>query len=156
MTSDLTYNIASHKLTGRIGTRFFDASAGSGGRAGSTTKGAVNPFLANNPLAYCVKSPKTGQFGPLPLGLYSMKSHESHKGWIRLIPNSSNQMCGRDGFAIHGHGRIGSHGCIVPESALVLNELLQAVAGVEKAKGTPPTLEVVAIGSDLDRQNRMA
>ena len=47
--TDLLYNIVEELLTGRIDGVSITAHAGSGGRAGSKTPGAVNMFIAWNP-----------------------------------------------------------------------------------------------------------
>ncbi|MFP2517064.1 tlde1 domain-containing protein [Buttiauxella agrestis] len=59
--------------------------------------------------------------GPLPRGRYRIGQpffHPRTKGYtMRLIPDSSNIMCDRDGFMIHGdsirHPGQASNGCII-------------------------------------------
>ena len=84
----LTFNMAEARLTGEIVVNdrreYFNACAGSGGRAGSTTPGAVNADLMNNPFATRVKGIESGGHivkigGPLPLGIYRMKTHETRQ-----------------------------------------------------------------------------
>jgi len=58
-------------------------------------------------------------------------------------------MHGRDGFAIHGRGKRGSDGCIVPTDFNVVQLVYSLVKAREQADKPAPTLAVVAIG-DLD------
>jgi len=56
--------------------------------------------------------------GPLPQGTYSLGNMFTYKGMpycYELYPSSSNNMCGRSGFLIHGGEFSGnpSEGCIV-------------------------------------------
>jgi hypothetical protein len=58
--------------------------------------------------------------GPLPQGGYTLGNMYTFKGMpycYDLYPDSSNNMCGRSGFLIHGGGCSGnpSEGCIVIE-----------------------------------------
>ena len=70
----------------------------------------------NNPACQCQVS-----IGPLPQGTYTLGNMMTFKGMpycYELTPSSSNSMCGRSGFLIHGGGCSGnpSEGCIVIES----------------------------------------
>jgi len=70
----------------------------------------------NNPSCQCQVS-----VGPLPQGTYTLGSMCTFKGMsycYELYPSSSNSMCGRSGFLIHGGGCSSnpSEGCIVIES----------------------------------------
>lgn len=70
----------------------------------------------NNPSCQCQIS-----VGPLPQGTYSLGNMMTFKGMpycYELYPESSNSMCGRSGFLIHGGSCSGnpSEGCIVIES----------------------------------------
>ncbi|WP_342753722.1 tlde1 domain-containing protein [Pantoea sp. MBD-2R] len=64
----------------------------------------------------CVKSK-----GPIPRGQYTIGDpfyHPKIRAWtMRLTPATSNHMCGRDGFMIHGesskHPGEASDGCII-------------------------------------------
>ncbi|ELY2495979.1 DUF2778 domain-containing protein [Cronobacter muytjensii] len=59
--------------------------------------------------------------GPIPRGTYTIGpafSHHKTKAWtMRLTPYTENDMCGRDGFMIHGestaHPGEASDGCII-------------------------------------------
>jgi len=153
MDTDLTYNIVEELLTGKIDGVWISAHVVSGGRAGTKTRGAVNPFLANNPFATGVKLTKKRPGGPLVLGRYRLRTHESRASWIRLLPFAENHMRGRDGFAIHGRGPRGSDGCLVPTDFTVVQLLYLLVKEREAAGAPAPTLAVVAIG-DLDTIER--
>lgn len=151
--TDLVYNIVERRLVGAVGGERFDAQAGSGGRAGSK-KHDENPFLANNPYATGVKaydSKRPG--GPLAMARYRLRTHESRGNWIRLQPMDGEALHGRSGFAIHGRGKEGSHGCIVPTDFNVVVRLYNAIKKLEAQNAPAPTLAVVAIG-DLDSVDR--
>jgi hypothetical protein len=148
---DLRYNLANGHLSGSIGGRKLSTYAGSGGRAGSKTGGALNWWLANNAFAVRVKKTESNPGGPLPMGKYKLVLHDSRKNWIRLLP-LHQPMHGRDGFAIHGRGPRGSDGCIVPTDFVVVLELCVALAHLAKSGRPAPVLEVYAEGQDLDRQ----
>lgn len=159
--ADLMYNIESRLLTGKIGTTHISAYAGSGGRAGSKVNGAENWWLANNSLATHiggVKSKGTHTFGPIPRGLYTLRLHESKKkrNWIRLIPDKANVMYDRSGFAIHGRGTNGSHGCLVPTDFNVVLHLCKLVKENDEAGKAPISLEVVSVGTDIGKQRYTA
>jgi hypothetical protein len=70
----------------------------------------------NDPASQCVHGK-----GPLPRGKYTIQApHDSpHVGKyaMNLIPDPSNNMCGRSDFRIHGaayvHPELSSEGCIV-------------------------------------------
>ena len=69
----------------------------------------------NNPSCQCQVN-----VGPLPQGTYTLGDMMTFKGMpycYVLYPDSSNNMCGRSGFLIHGGGCSGnpSEGCIVIE-----------------------------------------
>jgi len=132
----LDYRIADQVLEGTLGGVKLRILAGSGGRAGSTE---TNPLanVANNPfmtdLKYVKGSERARIGGPIPCGLYKMKpgrkqiSKKKSIDWIQLQPEESTRMYGRGGFAIHGPGRIGSQGCIVPYSASEFKRLYDCV-----------------------------
>jgi hypothetical protein len=151
---ELIYNIASGLLVGRIGNTSISASAGSGGRAGSRTAGALNWWLANNPFATGVKlgTDKSHPGGPLPLGKYRIVPHEKRKEMLRLLPFDPRQMHGRDGMLIHGRGSRGSDGCIVPTDFAVVQLLCSLIRARQEAGQPAVVLQVIAQGQDLDRQ----
>lgn len=155
--SQLQYNIESRILKGKIGDYEIHGYAGAGGRSGSKVV-RENLFLANNSFATHVggaSSKGTHNYGPIPRGTYTLRLYESEKrkNWIKLIPDATNQMYNRSGFAIHGRGEIGSHGCIVPQDFNVIKTLVKALK--ENSDGDFK-LEVVSIGPDIGWQNRIA
>ena len=157
--ADLTYNIESRLLIGEVGKVHISAYAGSGGRAGSKAKGAENWWLANNSLATHVggsKSKGTHVYGPIPRGMYTLRLHETRKNWIRLVPDKANLMFDRSGFAIHGRGKTGSHGCLVPTDFNVVTNLCKLVKQNGESGRPEITLEVVSIGSDIGKQSYTA
>lgn len=158
-TTDLLYNIVEQTLVGSIDGVYINSQAGSGGRAGSKTNGAVNLFLANNPFATSVKKTKSHPGGPIPRARYKLTTHESRKLWIRLTPlaEDGKLLGNRDGFAIHGRGARGSDGCLVPTDFTVVELIHRLVKARETAGKEPPTLEVVSVGdlAPFERLNRI-
>lgn len=151
--ADILYNIATGRLSGKVGDYSFVGFAWSGGRGGSKTVGAVHPTILNNPFLTSLKLKGDGidnpnYAGPLPMGTYVLRNHESKPNWIRLLPTNPTAMHGRDGFAIHGRGLRGSDGCIVPEDFRIVQELYRCVNEYFKL-GRSIQLEVIAVG-DLD------
>jgi hypothetical protein len=122
MAANLTYYIFEGELIGTAANRMWNVTALSGGGGGSR----VNPTdgNTNNPYAQGVKTEdgRSGHRhgGPIPVGRYRIAtpSRHAHLGLsARLDPYDEHQeraMMGRDGFYIHGRGRHGSDGCIVP------------------------------------------
>lgn len=153
--ANFQYNIENRLLTGRLEGTSISVYAGSGGRSGSKVV-EENLFLANNSLATHIggeKNQGTHNFGPIPIGIYTLKIHEQRKNWIRLIHNKSNSMYGRNGFAIHGRGSTGSHGCIVPEKFQIILDIIKVLK--ENPQKTY-TLEVISRGPHIGWQNRIA
>lgn len=150
--ADLTYNIVEQLLTGSLDgkSKIRPTTAYSGGRAGSTQHNVVNSMLANNPFGTSVMKVKKGDTtigGPLPMGLYELKTYEKKEHrYIRLNPIQGTHLAKRGGFLIHGRGPRGSDGCIVPHDAKTVGEIYDAVQNRERAKRPPLTLEVVATG----------
>ena len=74
------------------------------------------PGFANDSANECVSMK-----GPLPRGTYTIGPafyhHKTRAMTMRLTPFIENQMCGRDGFMIHGnsaaHPLSASDGCII-------------------------------------------
>ena len=100
-----TYSQSKHHFYGTAydGT-YIDTTGCCSGQSGS---------CRNNPSCQCQKS-----VGPLPQGSYSLGNMFTYKGMpycYELYPSSSNNMCGRSGFLIHGGDCSGnpSEGCIV-------------------------------------------
>ncbi|WP_416261639.1 tlde1 domain-containing protein [Gibbsiella quercinecans] len=81
-----------------------------------STRYSGRPGYKDNSANECVKGN-----GPLPRGKYTIGApfaHPKTRAWtMRLTPNASNNMCGRDGFMIHGdssrHPGEASDGCII-------------------------------------------
>jgi hypothetical protein len=158
--ADLRFNITEGLLTGSLDGEYFESRACSGGRGGSKEKDAEIYFLRNNPFSANVKGPDdlkkhpkdTRVGGTLPLGLYSLHTHHK-KDHIRVDPLPGTNMHGRDAILIHGRGKRGSDGCIVPADFHVVQRLYAALAKREKKSAVgAPVLEVVAIGADVDRK----
>ena len=138
----LTYSIYEGLLTGTANNKPVHIFALSGGGGGSTSHrlGAIDPSLVNNPDATGVKTTdnKTGHHhgGPIPLGSYTVSApflHSTKDGkhsfqCVRLTPDKDNHMMGRDGFLIHGTGKHGSDGCIVPTNAAAFHGLMSALS----------------------------
>lgn len=151
MIAQLVYNIPEETLSGAIGGIVIKCLAGAGGRAGTKTKNAENWFLKNNAYATRIHH-GSHTFGPLPMGNYYMRPHESKANMVRLDPFSSNLMFGRSGFLIHGRGAIGSHGCIVPYDFGDVLAICKAVSNFVAMNKSKPVLQVVAVSAELDRQ----
>jgi hypothetical protein len=143
----LIYFIYDQVLFGRVNGLHFQMHAVAGGRAGSTNPKVVNKAVANNPYrtAQGEDTAKGIVGGPLPCGKYTLKVDAARHNWINLIPDKDTWMTGRTGgFAIHGHGPIGSQGCIVPDLFSDLQSLVRNV----KTSPIPVTLTVVAGSMD--------
>lgn len=102
-----SYSIGSHHFSGEG----YDGSKISSSSCCSGAKGNCR----NNPSCECEKN-----VGPLPEGHYTLGDMFTFHGMpycYELFPDSSNNMCGRSGFLIHGGGCSGdpSEGCIVIE-----------------------------------------
>ena len=103
-----TYSQSAHHFYGTsYDGSYIDTTGCCSGQSGS---------CRNNPSCQCKVS-----VGPLPQGTYSLGNMMTFKGMpycYELYPASSNSMCGRSGFLIHGGGCSGnpSEGCIVIES----------------------------------------
>jgi hypothetical protein len=98
------------------------------------------------------KSEGTHIFGPLPVGDYNLSVRDGRKNWIDLAPLAGTNTFGRSGFAIHGRGMIGSHGCIVVNDFSQLMRIYDRVVQRQMAKANPYRLRVIAMGQDLARR----
>src|ERR1700722_5027955 len=159
---DLIFNVIEGSLTGSLDGEIFNSRASSGGRGGSKEKNVENYFLKNNPFSAAVKGPDdlkkppkdTRVGGTLPLGFYSLHAH-SKKDHIRVDPLPGTNMHGRNAILIHGRGKRGSDGCIVPADFHVVQRLYAVLLKREKKSAVDaPVLEVVAIGADVGRKLR--
>lgn len=74
------------------------------------------------------------------------------KTGFALNPIGTSKLFGRDGFAIHGRGKIGSHGRIVPYD---FNVLLKMVQILKKHPDKKFSLEVVSIGANIGWEKRL-
>jgi hypothetical protein len=121
MAASLTFYIFEGVLTGIANGHMVHLRAASGGGGGSTVNQPTSDM--NNPYSQGVKTEEGKHHrhgGPIPAGRYriSTPARHPHLGLAaRLDPYDADQerhMYGRDGFYIHGRGRHGSDGCIVP------------------------------------------
>jgi hypothetical protein len=108
----------------------------SGGRGGSKLKGAVDEIVVNNWFFMCQKldHAKNVDGGPLPLGRYIVHTPTKHKrlglsAYLQpsVLAKEIGEVCNRDGFFIHGRGKRGSDGCIVPEKAAEFQSLMSTL-----------------------------
>lgn len=155
--ADLVFNISEALLTGNVDGVYISSRAHSGGRGGSTRRGVQNYFLVDNPFATRVKLDSSNPDsigGTLPMGFYSLRMHEKKPNMIRLIPAAGSDMKGRDGLLIHGRGKRGSDGCIVPGDFNIVLKLCELVRARQRNHGADITLQVLAAGTDVDRKLR--
>jgi hypothetical protein len=94
---------------------------------------------------WTVKTTQSARGGPLPPGLYLVHPPALHPRLgpaCFLEPYPGNAMRGRDDFWIHGPGRRGSDGCIVPLPAWGERRGIHRLLSVLR-RLAPTTLEVV-------------
>lgn len=141
----LKYYIYEALLTGQLDGKIIWMSAMSGGGAMSKLK-ITDPTVVNNPYAWTkkatYKSKKAAtpqnRGGPIPPGEYEIWAPESSRGYLAayLKPLGSTAMLlkriNRDGFLIHGSGKFGSDGCIVPAKPAEYQKLMK---GLKADKG---------------------
>ena len=133
MSASLTYYIFEGILVGFVAGELVHIPALSGGRGGSTSKGAGtdavnNPYMTGLETTYH-KDPKTGKLvhgehdthgGPIPVDRYRIAAPALHTGanghkfMAAVLTSTSPHRHHRGGFLIHGTGHHGSDGCIVP------------------------------------------
>jgi hypothetical protein len=155
MADELTYSISRQWLEGSIGTDKFSLRAWSGGGRGRTGAGAETDAGSYN--VFRKESEEGGKHvhgGPIPPGLYICRHLPKHSTFGECIfleqtllslvhidpkahPLSGNfiRLYNRDGFFIHGRGKHGSDGCIVPNNPAErkrLNNAVKAVGGILK------------------------
>ena len=135
----LTYSIAREWLQGRIGNEKFALRAWSGGGRGKIGSGAEHDASSYD--VFRKTSQKKGvRGGPLPPGIYICRyvAKHSHFGecvfleqtilsLISIDSDANIDFYDREGFYIHGRGKLGSDGCIVPESEQERRRLNTAV-----------------------------
>lgn len=150
MSNGLTYSISREWLEGAVGTAKFSMRAFSGGGRGRTGGGAEGSAESYD--VFRKESEQGGKHvhgGPIPPGLYVCHYLEHHKTFgeciflqqtvlslIQIDPTAdprSGQFIrfyDRDGFFIHGRGKHGSDGCIVPENGSERQRLNKAIKAV--------------------------
>jgi hypothetical protein len=135
MAANLTYYIFEGVLAGTAGGHMFNITALSGGGGGSI----VHPGNADTNDAYAqgkkADEAKGIPGGPLPAGRYRIDPPSVHKGLglsCQLDPfdDPNGKIMGRDGFYIHGRGKLGSYGCIVP-----MEQFAELMAALAKDRG---------------------
>jgi hypothetical protein len=120
----LEYYIIERVLQGTVGRRKVHYFALSGGAGGSSLRAFLTEMV-NNPYFESqrgndIKAPKHIHGGPIPPGWYwirraTARDTAHHGPCARLEPMPGTNLMGRSGgFLIHGRGRHGCDGCIVP------------------------------------------
>lgn len=163
MKNSLRYSISSEILYGTVGGETFSLKAYSGGGRGSTT-GMERTDLRH----WSTGKKAPSQFsqrnrgGPLPTGHYLVSYYGQHEhlgrcaelfqtltSLLHADPFSAIGMSvtDRGGFFIHGRGPRGSDGCIVPDKATDLKDLLDAI---QKQK-SPVLLTVFSEGVNAEK-----
>jgi hypothetical protein len=141
----LKYYIYEALLTGQLDGKLILMSAMSGGGSMSKLK-ITDPTVVNNPYAWTKKATyKSKKFatpqnrgGPIPPGEYEIGAPDSSRGYLAsfLKPLGPTAMLlkriNRDGFLIHGSGKYGSDGCIVPSTPADYQKLMN---GLKADKG---------------------
>jgi hypothetical protein len=146
----IRYDSALEVLTLPDGSQWCAVSGGGRGQR-SVTRNAKGRVLRRRVLAeggerdWTVKATDLMRGGPLPPGLYLVHPPAPHPRLgpaCFLEPYPGNTMQGRDDFWIHGPGRRGSDGCIVPLPVLGgrrgIHRLLRCLRRL-----APTTLEVL-------------
>ena len=155
----LSYSIATEWLQGVIGHDQFSMRAFAGGGRGRKGVDAERDWTSYDVFRKEREDPKHHVHGgPLPPGMYVCRYVSHHPKFHECIyleqtitsimavdSNASVRFYGRGGFYIHGRGRHGSDGCIVPEDDLKRRHLNKAV---KNASGTV-LLEVKDVGMPL-------
>jgi hypothetical protein len=155
----LTYNMDQERLFGTVGDKNFDMYAVAGGGRGSTVtpEGDNKEMVSTQNPARKARGNKRG--GPIPTGWYVCEYQASHPTFGSCVylrqtltslivpgPDGLPMAQDRDGFYIHGRGRHGSDGCIVPMDRQNKDDLVDAL------RDNPDTmLRVVrSAGKDVD------
>jgi hypothetical protein len=141
----LTYDIAKELLYGTVGKHRFHIRAFSGGGRGKKQKYGPGEQTLPSRLSTTIADEKHGvRGGPLPPGEYQcayVAHHTVFHECVHLKTTLSSRYIAspfsrfpiwhgrpKDGdFYIHGRGRLGSDGCIVPEVGAELARLNKAV-----------------------------
>ncbi len=90
MNRPLTYNIVEQRLSGYIGTVEINCAAGSGGRAGTKTKGAENWWLKNNALRLPWRAGDSPDRGSAQR--FDVFHHPRAHGRVRQTPDAGAQI----------------------------------------------------------------
>jgi hypothetical protein len=142
--SVLNYSIARQWLEGSVGNEKFSVQAWSGGGRGRTGPGAEN-----TPASYDVFQKESDEGskhihgGPIPPGIYVCFHVPHHHKFgecvflqqtiLSLVSVQTRKdgpqirFYNRDGFFIHGRGKHGSDGCIVPDNPAIRSKLNRAI-----------------------------
>jgi hypothetical protein len=159
-----TFDAPSERLTGMIGTDHFHLHAVSGGGRGRTVGVASDTVESHLATTQLIKhGPRAHRGGTLPPGTYRcqyLANHHHFHECVRLhaLPSATAIhspfatmpiVHGRGGFYIHGRGRHGSDGCIVPllhGERVRLNHAIRDYAG-------PVLLRVTNVPYTLPAEN---
>ncbi len=130
MSAQLSYYIFEGLLVGMIDGQLFHIPALSGGGGGSTKHSPDDS--TNNPYMEALKTVDTKGMhihgGPIPPGKYVIGTPRHHPHLGRCAPLvAEGAAMGRGGFFIHGRGKHGSDGCIVPLNKARFNGLMAAL-----------------------------
>ena len=132
--SSLTYSIYERCLKGRINGTYISYYAFSGGGGASKAK-ITDSLVVNSPYYWQKKSAghetAAQRGGPIPPGRYIISCPTKHPNLglsaaVSPIGESKSLLkkIHRSGFFIHGAGRLGSDGCIVPPNTIEFKELM--------------------------------
>jgi hypothetical protein len=137
---DLHYYISDSLLEGRVGGKsfcFFAFSGSGRGRKEGFREKELVSMLAHNLWEYRRKTDKKHEVrgGPLPPGVYKIEKPVANYISLGvsfgraavLKATGSSKTFERDGFLIHGRGKEGSDGCLVPRKPTDLHALLDAL-----------------------------
>lgn len=134
--AELSFYMNEGLLWGKVNDKPIHLRAASGGGGGvKSATGPDEPGTVNNPLKTRQKKKAGVRGGPLPAGEYTISSPFRHGNLglcAFLEPKDAKMMGDRGGFFIHGRGKHGSDGCIVPLNPLEFQNLM---SGLTKDKG---------------------
>jgi hypothetical protein len=164
----LTYSIAREWLQGTVGGERFSTRAWSGGGRGQTDNMAQHGFESYDVFRKTQHS-RGIRGGPLPPGIYLCRHRAHHPVFgecinlaqtltaeIHVDSKGDVRLYDRDKFYIHGRGKLGSDGCIVPENPADRARLNRAI---KNSSGTV-MLKVTDVGfpmpAAVDRATRTA
>ena len=131
--ANLIFHVNYGLLTGVVGGRHVTMSVVSGGGGGAVGKIRFDDSHAvNNPLSSNQKanSKRHVRGGTIPAGTWTIgtPAHRAHLGWsAALTPRIVPTLGHRGGFYIHGRGKHGSDGCLVPMNPTNFHALLDGL-----------------------------